>query len=360
MKPTPIGKTVYKVSDFLSWQRSGNLVLSPSFQRRPVWKKAAKSYLIDTVVRGLPIPIIFIRELPNLKTLVADREVVDGQQRLRTLLSFIDPSCLGKTFKEEHDAFAVLKLHNSEIAGKPFAALPASIRQQILGYEFSVHILPSDTDDKQVLQIFARLNSTGVRLKPQELRNAKFYGLFKTLMYELAYEQLERWRSWKIFTETEITRMDEVELTSELAQVILQGIRGKNQKELDDLYGTHDEAFPAQVEVARRFRATMAAIESLVGENLHELVFSRKTLFHTLFSFVYDIMYRLGSQLVKKAPQPLPVRLARGIRDASDQIANETLPEELADALRGATSHAGTRKTRLDFLSKVCKRAKAQ
>ncbi len=197
MKPAVIGKTVYKVSDFLSWQRSKSLILSPSFQRRSVWNKAAKSYLIDTVVRGLPIPIIFIRERPNLDTLEADREVVDGQQRLRTLLSFLDPACL-KDYREEQDAFLVQKPHNPEIAGKTFASLPTNIKQQILGYEFSVHILPADTDDTQVLQIFARLNSTGMRLKAQELRNARFLGPFKALMYGLAYEQLERWRKWTI------------------------------------------------------------------------------------------------------------------------------------------------------------------
>jgi hypothetical protein len=62
-------QTVYKVSDFISWQRNGSLEISPSFQRRPVWPKPAKSYLIDTIVRGFPVPIIFIREKTNLSLL---------------------------------------------------------------------------------------------------------------------------------------------------------------------------------------------------------------------------------------------------------------------------------------------------
>jgi len=60
-----IQRTNYKVSDFISWQRGGSLQLSPSFQRRPVWSAGAKSLLIDTVVRGLPMPVIFLRELPS-------------------------------------------------------------------------------------------------------------------------------------------------------------------------------------------------------------------------------------------------------------------------------------------------------
>jgi hypothetical protein len=52
LKPT---KTVYTVSDFLDWQRGGTLRLKPIFQRREVWTAKAKSLLIDTVVKGLPV-----------------------------------------------------------------------------------------------------------------------------------------------------------------------------------------------------------------------------------------------------------------------------------------------------------------
>src|ERR1051326_8959040 len=89
-----LARTLYRVSDFLSWQRARTLVLSPSFQRRPVWPLAAKSYLVDTVVRGLPVPIIFLREKTDLATLGPKRKFVDGQQRLGTLLAFIEPASL--------------------------------------------------------------------------------------------------------------------------------------------------------------------------------------------------------------------------------------------------------------------------
>ena len=59
-------------------------------------------------------------------------------------------------------------------------------------------------------------NATGVRLNAQEWRNAEFYGEFKTMMYELASEQLPRWRGWQIFNEYNIARMEEVELMSEV------------------------------------------------------------------------------------------------------------------------------------------------
>src|SRR5208283_3463162 len=168
-----VTKTQYKVSDFLGWQKSDLLILSPKFQRRSVWRPGAKSYLLDTIIKGYPIPIIFLREQKtDLVTLRVKREVVDGQQRIRTFLSFIDPSSLGNQYVPDRDAFEIKKAHNKELSGKSFDQLSAEIRQSILDYEFSVQVLPSSIDDRQVIQIFARMNATGFKLNSQELRNA--------------------------------------------------------------------------------------------------------------------------------------------------------------------------------------------
>ncbi len=176
MQSHQVSKTHYKVSDFISWAKASTLILSPSFQRRSVWPAGAKSYLIDTIIRGLPIPIIFLRERKaDLDSFEAKREVVDGQQRIRTLLTFIQPS-LVKNFDPVRDAFAIKKTHNKELADKQFRDLPPDVRQKILDYQFSVHILPSSIDDREVLQIFARMNSTGLKLNSQELRNAAYFG----------------------------------------------------------------------------------------------------------------------------------------------------------------------------------------
>src|SRR3989449_3547718 len=79
----------YSVSDFEEWHEKGELVLAPKFQRRDVWSDKARSYLIDTIVRGKPIPKIYMRQDVNPKTRRTKREIVDGQQRLRSVLSFI-------------------------------------------------------------------------------------------------------------------------------------------------------------------------------------------------------------------------------------------------------------------------------
>src|SRR5665213_1338499 len=77
----------YSINDFLEWDASKQLELNPAFQRRSVWNPKAKSYLIDTILRGKPIPKVFLRQKINVTTRTSIREVVDGQQRLRTILS---------------------------------------------------------------------------------------------------------------------------------------------------------------------------------------------------------------------------------------------------------------------------------
>lgn len=355
-----IQKTVFKVSDFLSWQRAGSLVLSPNFQRRPVWPKGAKSFLIDTMVRGIPIPIIFLRQRTQPKTLEPIREVVDGQQRLRTVISFVEPALL-PDFKAERDSFTIDEVHNDDvdIAGKRFGQLPPAIRQALLDYDFSVQVLPADTEDRDVLQIFARMNSTGFKLNAQELRNAEFFGAFKELTYKLAYEQLDRWRSWRIFSETDIARMLEVEETSDIAITMLEGVHGKNQQRITLAYGRFDKAFPDGSEVARRFRVVLNSIDDQIGRELPTLEFRRKPLFHTLFTFYYDLVFGIRSPMRRARPKPLRRAVAEAVRTASQRIVSEKIPDDLAKVLRGATNHLPARRRRLAFLVECLNGAKS-
>jgi uncharacterized protein with ParB-like and HNH nuclease domain len=71
--------------------------------------------MIDTVVKGLPIPIVFLRKTQDLKRLTSTLEVVDGQQRLRTLSSFIDSTSL-EDYEEVRDSFDLLKVLLKQIS----------------------------------------------------------------------------------------------------------------------------------------------------------------------------------------------------------------------------------------------------
>lgn len=350
MQTHQVSKTHYKVSDFISWAKASTLLLSPSFQRRSVWPAGAKSYLIDTIVRGLPIPIIFLREQKtDLYTFEPKREVVDGQQRIRTLLTFIQPSLI-KGFDPAKDAFTIKKTHNKDLADKPFSDLPGGVRQGILDYQFSVHILPSSVDDREVLQIFARMNSTGLKLNPQELRNAAYFGEMKTSMYAISAEQLPRWRKWRIFTESQISRMGEVEITSEFAQFMTKGIVGKTQKAIDNLYKEFDDVWDARPEVERRFRHCMDELDETVGSEIANTAFKNRAAFHGLFCATYDVIFGAGSPLAKKKGAPLPSTFRGRVLATSDAIQNSKSPKEVLESLARRTTHRDSRKTLIDHL----------
>jgi Protein of unknown function DUF262 len=284
-------RTLYKVSDFVGWQREGILELNPNFQRRSVWKKGPKSFLIDTILRGFPVPIIFLRDKKtDLKTLRSKRDVVDGQQRIRTLLSFIDHTLL-PDYDPQRDDFEINKTHNKDLGGKRFHQLSQINKQRILDYQFSVHSFPTDTDDRMILQIFARMNATGVKLNAQELRNAEFFGEFKTSAYELATEQLYRWRDdWEVFNPDSIARMTEVEMASEFMMYIMSGVLEKKTATIDLFYKHFDAAFPDRHEVERRFRTIFDTIEDLFANDRHR-VFNSRTMFFALFAAIYGLQF---------------------------------------------------------------------
>jgi hypothetical protein len=345
-----VTKTVFKVGDFVAWAKGGQLDLRPGFQRRPVWKPGAKSYLIDTIIRGLPIPIVFLRDRLSLTSVISSREVVDGQQRLRTILSYIDPS-LVPDYNKDHDFFRITKSHNSELANKGFADLPATIQQAIIGYEIPVHVFSGDTDDRDILQIFARLNATGVKLNDQELRNAEYFGVFKSLCYELAYENLNRWQDWGVFKNHEIARMIEVEDVSDLIISMHEGVHAKNRSVLDAYYGKFDVSYPVAEQVRKRFEVVMSSIEGTIGPDLKATEFSRRSLFSDLFVATYILMYEDGGSLdVQRKPAKLPTNFAAALRKLSQQLASGEVPEDLAKSLRGATAHYGTRVERINFI----------
>ena len=238
----------YSIRDFEEWSDRGELTLSAKFQRRNVWNDKARSFLIDTIIRGKPIPKIYMRQDTDPKTRRTSREVVDGQQRLHTVLSFL------------RDGFKISTVHNEEFGRNSFSELPDEIQRGILKYEFAVDLL-QDMADSEVHDVFARLNTYSVRLNPQELRNAEFFGEFKTSAYSLASEFFKFWEAHRIFTDQQILRMAEVEFVSELLIAISVGIRAKEKKLISKFYKDWDNQFPARKIHEKQFRETIDLIE---------------------------------------------------------------------------------------------------
>lgn len=346
IEPLTITKTVYRVDDFLSWQRTKQLELRPYFQRGNVWDLNTKSYFIDSIIRGFPVPIIFLQTESNPSSLAATRRVVDGQQRLRTVLGFIDRDCL-PDFDDARDDFKIRKIHSKAYPNKRFRELPTDVRQRILEAEFSVHILPGSTSNGRLLELFARLNSSGFALEKQELRNAAFHGAFKQLAYDLAFEITDQLLDWKIFHRQAVARMKEVELVSELLLLLMdpnnENILGKSQEVLDKAYETHDDVVPNSDGLEKTFRKVIASLTPLYqGPDLG--AFCNQSWFYALFAACYDRISRhSGPKLNSDAARSALIKLAA-------QLASDQIDPALLKALRGASTDTANRLKRFEFV----------
>ena len=204
---------VYRISDYLEWSSSGQLELSPNYQRRQVWSQIAKSYLIDTILRSKTMPKVLVCEMLHERRTY--REVVDGQQRLRAIIEY---------YKDE---FPISRTHSTELAGMRFSDLDEELQGIFLSYPISTDII-NDASTEELLDTFARLNTYGVKLNKIELLHAQYMGLFRTRALRYGSKIADRLLQSGVLTQQKISRMGEVEFSAQLLVALLEGIKEKS------------------------------------------------------------------------------------------------------------------------------------
>lgn len=149
--------------------------LSPKYQRRNRWDNNRKSKLIESFLMNVPVPPIFLNEDQYGKY-----SIIDGKQRITSIKSFFD-----NTLKLE--GLSVF----SELNGKFFKDLP-SVFQDVIKTRPNLRAITilrmSDKDIKH--EVFQRLNTGGMALNPQEIRNNAFPGNLNNLLLELSENEL--------------------------------------------------------------------------------------------------------------------------------------------------------------------------
>lgn len=267
----------YSITDFVEWDDSNLLELSPDFQRRSVWTEKAKSYLIDTIIRGKPIPKILITQ--NLQGKKNVRVVVDGQQRLRTILGF---------FRGD---FKVSRVHNKEFGGKTYDELPPNVQNEFLKYELGVDLL-FDLPYEDILDIFARLNSYTVKLTPQEIINARYVGYFKQIVFEYGLKYVKYFINGGVLTRSSVTRMAEAELSADLFISLIDTV--KTNKGIESYYQRFEEEEGDLANASIKFDNIMSYLGGIYPpEDLQNTNWSRPPLFYTLFTSIAHCLYGL-------------------------------------------------------------------
>lgn len=265
------------VQEFVNGHERGELNVSPWYQRRAVWTTAHKAYLINSVFETMPVPSIYIRHTLDLESEKTVKEVVDGQQRIRSILDY------------RADLFAAR--HPEHSRRVRYSELTSVQRNSFLMSKLPVAYLIG-ADDKDVIEIFGRLNAVSKTLNAQEKRSAQYSGEFHQFCLREAADRLSIWRELNIFSATEISRMAEVQFTAELAIALVNGMSDFSARRIDNAYKDWDEDFPDREDVGRRLERVYELITSLNPEAVKATIFTRSPVFYSL-ALVLDAQLKL-------------------------------------------------------------------
>ncbi|MGK3746583.1 MAG: hypothetical protein ACI8RD_009855 [Bacillariaceae sp.] len=160
----------------------GDINLFPNYQRVLKWKGAEASRLILTVLEERFVPTIVVHQKPD-----NTYDVVDGKQRLSSLLSFY----YGHEAIIEGLPGIASKLQNlgdddEDLNGLTYELLTDVYKRQFSDYKLDVNIIPKGTDDGAVFAVYEDINSGGSKLTPHQLRRAAYYGPYIELIDDLS------------------------------------------------------------------------------------------------------------------------------------------------------------------------------
>lgn len=169
IKEAKIEKQRFSVFELKRKIDSGNIIIDPDFQREYVWDEKRKSELIESILMGIPIPLIYTSQSNDGKM-----QIVDGKQRLSSLREF-----LNNDFELTN-----LKILDA-INKKTFDKLNDLQRTKIEDYMFDIYMIVPPTPDEIKFDIFDRVNRGGVPINAQEMRNALYNGVATEIIKQL-------------------------------------------------------------------------------------------------------------------------------------------------------------------------------
>ncbi len=331
------------VSWFLDLHRRELLELDPPYQRRSVWNQRYKEDFIETVLLGYPAPSLFLYEEieDDGSTHYA---VVDGKQRLTTLLQFVDGEF---ATRDESDALP------ADERGKYFKDLDGAVKQRFWSYEFTVEYIPS-TDEALLTEVFDRINRNVAKLTRQELRHARYgEGAFARAIEELDFEMRERLGpGFPRIVESSRRQMKDVEFMVNLALLIENGPDSTSQDDLDAVYAERDEDWEQQTEVAERLRVVFRYVGQLLkGEQ--DLIGSRMRNQGDFYALVGAVDRLARHDSLPDASKAGPVLLAFADATAEGGEAPDERARRYYEAARSAANDTRQREIRIEVLEDV-------
>lgn len=320
----------YEVSlQTISWinalRNNESLEISADFQRRAVWMEKERSELISTIAQGLPFPEIYIHVVTDPESGSQKHVIVDGQQRITSILMFIDNEvCLpeGPPFNAKY-----------------FRDFSIDEKTSFWDYKIVVRSLRK-TNTSEIRDLFTRLNTNNLVLNDQELRNARYVGKFKQFSERMADNPL--FEDMRLFTARDMRRMMDVEFVSELLVRQVTGITNKKDL-LEDHYSNFEEEFPAEAEYETEFTTVISLIWSAFDDE-NKAAYKTRGNFFSLFGVLLEYL-RITKKRTFDNPSAIKTALSDFLRRVRERDYEDNRPEieEYQDAVSRASSDRSRR-----------------
>lgn len=336
MQVTP---STYTVAQYCAAFGDRDIVVNTDYQRGRVWPPAARSYLIDTLLSGYPIPKIALFQKTDLRTRKTIHEIVDGQQRSVTIYDFYADN---------------LRLSGKgRWAGKRYSDLDEDDQQRFLAYQLSVDLFVAATES-DIRQVFRRMNSYTVPLNRQEQRHATYQGDFKWFISAMSEQYSQLLKDIGVFTERNLARMDDAKLLTDLCFTVADGIKSQSENALDNFYAAGEEGYDEEADMRDRLDNAISAV--LRWPDLHKGPLMRS---YSFYSLILALMHCSRPDLALQSAYSL--ESASSINDdivlpnlslLSEVLANPEGAPQYADFVRAteaATNRIGPRTTRFKW-----------
>ena len=306
---------LYTVADVLTWLEDKTLVVNREFQRSgQIWPIAARAYLLDTILRGMPIPKIYVRTQTDVTTRRSYREVVDGQQRLMAIQAYAQDEFPLRSSGKDIE----------EWAGKRYSELDEESKLKFLEYALPVEQLFNATD-AYVFDVFQRLNTYNYNLSAQELRHGKYHGIFRDAVISSSKCWAFLWDKYNVIGKRARVRMADDELMAQLFGVALEGVTDGGQPKIERLYRAYDHEMPDHI--PGRVDRTLGYLVDTFSEIL-EMNLARAPHFLMLFAAVAHATYGIPRG---DMGDDMPLQDPRSLTDTSAALVNLSTLSDILD-----------------------------
>ena len=258
------------VADFSELWKNRRLNLEPAFQRKSVWSNRDRQLLVDSVFRGIPMPSVFLYK-QTAKNGTPIYDVIDGKQRLETLLLFMGKgplTALDSTL-EVRTSFG----DETTLGWWAWSDLANADRGRYQNTKIPVIEVEGSLAD--IIDLFVRINSTGRHLTSQEKRHAKYHTHPLLARAErFAESHLDWLLKHKVVSPTTVGRMRHVELITELLLSINDDAPINKKQRLDEIIGgtgvPENDLKRAEVRLDKVFTIIDSVLPKLASTRFHQ------------------------------------------------------------------------------------------